>query len=102
MLNLKPAPENRAPNDDILRTRLPGALKEQVDAAATVLGVDTSAFVRRVIAREAEEVLAAQTRFEMTPADAEALAAALDAPPEPTPAALRAAERYRARVVHAD
>lgn len=102
MLNLPPAPEDRAQNDDMLRTRLPGTLKARVESAAAVLGVEVSAFVRRSIAREAEEVLAAQTRYDMTPADVAAFAAALDAPPPPTPAALRAARRYRERVVHAD
>lgn len=102
MLNPKPAREDRAPNDDILRTRLPVALKAQVDSAAMYLGIDTSTFVRRTIACEVEEVLAAQTSFDMTPVDVEAFSAALDTPPAPTPAALRAAARYRTRVVHAD
>lgn len=102
MLNLPPAPEDRAQNDDMLRTRLPGALKARVESAAAVLGVEVSAFVRRSIAREAEDVLAAQTRYDMSPVDVAVFAAALDAPPSPTPAALRAARRYRERVVHAD
>jgi len=102
MLNLKPAPKDRASNDDLLRTRLPQALKARVESAAAVLGVELSAFVRRTIAREAEKVLAAQTRYDMSPADVAAFAAALDTPPRPTPAALRAARRYRDRVVHAD
>lgn len=102
MLNLKPTSEERAPNDDLLRTRISRSLKARVESAATVLGIDTSAFVRRTIAREAEEVLAAQTRYDMTPLDIDAFNAALDAPPVPTPAALRASARYRARVVHAD
>lgn len=102
MLNLHPAPEDRAPNDEVLRTRLPRSLKTRVETAAAVLGVEVSAFVRRTMAREAEEVLATQTRYDMTPQDVAAFAAALDTPPEPTPAALRAARRYRERVVHAD
>ncbi|WP_321337954.1 DUF1778 domain-containing protein [Breoghania sp.] len=102
MQNLKPAPEERAPNDDLLRTRLPATLKARIEAAASVLGLDVSTFVRQTIARESDDVLKAQTHHEMTPADVEAFAAALDTPPEPTPAALRAASRYRARVVHAD
>lgn len=102
MLNLKPAPEERAPNDDLIRTRVPSVLKERVESAASFLGIDTSAFVRRTIARETEEVLSAQTQYHMTTEDVEAFSAALDTPPEPTPAALRAASRYRTRVVHAD
>ena len=102
MLNLPATPDDCAPNDDLLRTRLPRGLKERVESAAMVLGIDASAFVRRTIAREADEVLAAQTRYDMQPADIAAFAAALDTPPQPTAAALRAAARYRARVVHAD
>lgn len=102
MQNLKPAPEERMPNDDLLRTRLPGALKLRVEAAAAVMGLDVSTFVRRTIARESEDILKAQTHYDMTPLDVEAFAAALDTPPQPTPAALRAANRYRARVVHAE
>ncbi|MEI2387623.1 DUF1778 domain-containing protein [Breoghania sp. JC706] len=102
MQNLKQAREERAPNDDLLRTRLPGALKARIEAAASVLGLDVSTFVRRTLARESEDVLKAQTRHDMTPADIEAFTAALDTPPEPTPAAARAASRYRTRVVYAD
>jgi uncharacterized protein (DUF1778 family) len=102
MQNPHATPEDRAPNDDLLRTRLPRRLKARIESAATVLGLDVSAFVRRTIARETEAVLAAQTGYAMAPADVAAFAAALDTPPTPTPAALQAAARYRARVVHAD
>jgi uncharacterized protein (DUF1778 family) len=102
MLNLNPTPEDRASNDGVLRTRLPRALKARVESAAAVLGIELSAFVRRTIAREAEDVLAAQAHYDMSPADVAAFAAALDTPPKPTPAALRAARRYRERVNHAD
>jgi uncharacterized protein (DUF1778 family) len=102
MQPLPPAPIDRAPNDDLLRTRLSHALKARAESAATVLGIDTSEFVRRTLAREADAVLSAQTSHTMTQADVAAFAAALDTPPAPTPAALRAAARYRDRVVHAD
>ena len=102
MLNLKPAPDERAPNDDILRTRVPRIVKQRIESAAAFLGLDSSTFIRRTIAREADEVLSAQSSYRMTPTDVTDLAAALDTPPSPTPAALRAAARYRDRVVHAD
>ena len=38
----------------------------------------------------------------LTPEDADLFAAALSAPPAPTPRALEAARNFRARVVHAD
>ncbi|MGB8601021.1 MAG: DUF1778 domain-containing protein [Rhizomicrobium sp.] len=102
MQNLFPIPKDPVQNDDTLRIRLPAALKTRVASAAAVLGLKVSAFVRLSIAQEVEEVLATQTRYDMSPADVAAFTAALDAPPPPTPAALRAARRYGERVVHAD
>ena len=73
-----------------------------IEQAALSLGVDKSVFLRATIEREAKRVLEAQSRHVLTPEDAELFAAALDAPPTPTPRALEAARNYRARVVHAD
>lgn len=102
MLSLPRDPNDPSPHEDVLRLRLSRNRKHRVEAAATALGLDTSTFVRQTIAREADAVLAAQTGYRMTQADLDAFAAAMDTPPAPTPAALRAAARYRARVVHAD
>ena len=44
----------------------------------------------------------AGSRHTLTPEDAALFAAALDAPPAPTPRALAAAKAYKRRVVHAD
>ena len=93
---------NAQANDDLMRTRLPRELKSRVETAAALVGLDASAFVRRTIARAADDVLAAQTGYRMTPEDLDAVTAALDAPPAPTSAARRAAARYETRVVHAD
>ena len=73
-----------------------------IEQAAPSLAVDKSVFLRAAIEREAKRVLEAQSRHVLTPEDAERFAAALDAPPAPTPRALEAARNYRARVVHAD
>ena len=73
-----------------------------IERAALALAVDKSAFLRAAIEREATRVLDLQSRHTLTPEDAEAFAAALDAPPAPTPRALEAARNYGARVVHAD
>ena len=51
---------------------------------------------------EALRVLEAQSRHVLTEEDARQFAAALDAPPAPTPRALAAARDYRARVLRAD
>ena len=47
--------------------------------------------------QEAQRAQKAQSRHVLTPEDAELFAAALDAPPTPTPRALEAARNYRAR-----
>ena len=73
-----------------------------IERAALALSVDKSVFLRAVIEREATRVLELQSRHTLTPEDARAFAAALDAPPAPTRRALEAARDYGARVVHAD
>ena len=77
-------------------------LADLIERAALALAVDKSVFLRAAIEREAARVLDQQSRHVLTPEDAEMFAAALDAPPAPTPRALMAARNYRARVVHAD
>lgn len=73
-----------------------------IERAATSLAVDKSVFLRAVIGNEALRVLQAQSRHVLSQEDAEQFAAALDAPPTPTPRALDAARNYRRRVAHAD
>ena len=77
-------------------------LASLIERAALALAVDKSVFLRAAIEREAMRVLDLQSRHTLTPEDAAIFAAALDAPPTPTPRALEAARNYRARVVHAD
>ena len=77
-------------------------LADLIERAALALAVDKSAFLRAALEREAIRVLELQSRHVLTREDAEAFAAALDAPPAPTPRALEAARNYRSRVVHAD
>ncbi len=77
-------------------------LGDLITRAAAALAVDKSVFLRAAIAKEAARVLDAGSRHVLTAEDAAQFAAALDAPPEPTPRALAAAEAYRRRVVSAD
>ncbi len=77
-------------------------LSDLITRAAMALSVDKSVFLRAAIAKEAARVLEARSRHVLTAEDAAQFAAALDAPPEPTPRALAAAKAYRGRVVHAD
>ena len=77
-------------------------LASLIERAALALAVDKSVFLRTAIEREAKRVLELQSRHTLTREDAQQFAAALDAPPAPTPRALQAARNYGARVVHAD
>lgn len=77
-------------------------LGDLITRAATALAVDKSVFLRAAIAKEATRILEAGSRHVLTPEDAAQFAAALDAPPKPTPRARAAAKAYSRRVVHAD
>lgn len=84
------------------RIRHDDRLADLIERAALALSVDKSTFLRAVIEREATRVLELHSRHTLTPEDARAFAAALDASPAPTRRALEASRDYRARVVHAD
>ena len=102
MLNLDAASSTRTRRTRTTQVRHDDRLASLIERAALALAVDKSAFLRAAIEREATRVLDMQSRHTLTPEDAEIFAAALDAPPAPTPRALEAARNYRARVVHAD
>ncbi len=84
------------------RIRHDDRLASLIERAALALAVSKSVFLRTAIEREATRVLDLQFRHTLTSEDAGIYAAALDAPPGPTPRALEAARNYSARVVHAD
>ena len=102
MLNLDAASSTLRRRTRTTQVRHDDRLASLIERAALALAVDKSAFLRAAIEREATRVLDMQSRHTLTPEDAEIFAAALDAPPAPTPRALEAARNYRARVVHAD
>jgi len=102
MLNFDTASSSPAKQTRTTQVRHDDRLAILIERATLALAVDKSVFLRTAIEREAIRVLEAQSRHVLTPEDAEQFAAALDAPPAPTPRALEAARNYRARVVHAD
>ena len=102
MLNFDAASGSAARQTKTTQVRHDDRLANLIERAALALAVDKSVFLRAAIEREATRVLDLQSRHTLTPEDAEIFAAALDAPPAPTPRALEAARHYRARVVHAD
>ena len=102
MLNFETESRPSAKRTRMTQLRHDDRLADLIERAALALAVDKSAFLRAAIEREAARVLETQSRHALTPEDAEAFAAALDARPAPTPRALEAARNYRSRVVHAD
>ena len=102
MLNFTAASSIPARQTKTTQVRHDDRLTSLIERAALALAVDKSAFLRAAIEREATRVLDMQSRHTLTPEDAKIFAAALDAPPAPTPRALEAARHYSARVVHAD
>ena len=102
MLNFDAAPSTPARRTRTTQIRHDDRLASLIEHAAHALAVDKSTFLRAAIEREATRVLDLRSRHTLTPEDAEIFAAALDAPPAPTPRALEAARNYGARVVHAD
>ena len=102
MLNFDAASSTPARQTKTTQIRHDDRLASLIERAALALAVDKSAFLRAAIEREATRVLDLQARHTLTLEDAKIFAAALDAPPAPTPRALEAARNYGARVVHAD
>ena len=102
MLNVDAASDISAKQTRTTQVRHDDRLASLIERAARALAVDKSVFLRAAIEREATRVLDLQSRHTLTPEDAAMFAAALDAPPAPTPRALEAARNYSARVVHAD
>ena len=102
MLDLDTASRISGKRTKSTQVRHDDRLASLIERAALALAVDKSVFLRAAIEREATRVLDLQSRHTLTPADAKMFAAALDAPPAPTPRALEAARNYGARVVHAD
>lgn len=102
MLDFEPSELDAEPRDRTTQVRHGRELGLLIERAATRLGIDKSVFVRAAIAKEAGRVNEESSRHIMSEEDAALFAAALDAPPAPTPRAVAAAGSYRRRVVHAE
>lgn len=68
-------------------------IKQAIQQAAALSGVDDSVFTMNAAYRSAMETIAAHERTALQPVDHQALFAALDTPPEPT-------DRLRAAFAH--
>jgi uncharacterized protein (DUF1778 family) len=84
------AAANSVGKSDRFNIRTTSREKSLVELAATLARVSTSQFVLQAAVRSAEEVLADQTRFVLSPEKWEAFVEALDRPAREVPALKRA------------
>lgn len=101
MLSLPNGPIDEA-NDLTTQIRHGARMKDKIDAAAAVLGVNKSVFLRWAVERQCAQVLEDHQRHKLTAEDALAFSAALDAPVVVSDRAAKAAQSFAARVGHAD
>jgi uncharacterized protein (DUF1778 family) len=81
---------------DRVDLRIDPSIKERWQRAADLLGVPLASFVTMAAAERAEQTIRDQEMLVLTPEESAWLIDFLAQPPrEPTPALLRAAERYR-------
>lgn len=73
-------------------------IKEAIQRAAALSGVDDSVFTMNAAYKSALETIAAHERTALQPVDHAAFFAALDAPPEPTERLRAAFDRRKAAV----
>ena len=83
-------------NKDRFSFRLEPDKKGKIERAAAVRGLTLTDFAITTLLREAEEVLRDEHVLVLSDADRDAFLDALDNPPAPTAAALRAAAEYKA------
>lgn len=90
---MNPLASDSATKRDRLNIRTTPSEKALVEHAARVANMTTSQFVLQAAVRSAEETLADQTRFVLTPQEWDAFAEALDRPARVIPALRRAAAK---------
>ncbi|MBB4953744.1 uncharacterized protein (DUF1778 family) [Agrobacterium vitis] len=86
------------PNDARMNFRTKTRIKQVIQRAAALSGVDDSAFTINAAYKSAIETIAAHERTFLQPVDHSTLFAALDKPPEPTDA-LKTAFKHHGQTV---
>ena len=92
-----PADAIDQPNEARMQFRTKPHVKEMIQRAAALAGVDDSAFMVSAAYQSALATIAAHERTQLQAADHQAFFAALDNPPEPAEALKAAFNRHRAR-----
>jgi len=94
------ASQNRAnsidePSSERMNFRIKPRIKQAIQRAAALTGVDDSVFTMNAAYRSALDTIAAHERTVLQPLDHAAFFTALDHPPAPTEALKAAAQRHR-------
>ncbi len=92
-----PADAIDEPNEARMQFRTKPHVKETIQRAAALAGVDDSAFMVSAAYQSALAIIAAHERTHLQAMDHKVFLAALDNPPEPAPALKAAFQRRRAR-----
>ncbi len=92
-----PADAIDEPNEARMQFRTKPHVKETIQRAAALAGVDDSAFMVSAAYQSALATIAAHEHTHLQARDHEAFFSALDNPTDPTPALTAAVKRYRAR-----
>ena len=71
---------------EVINVRIPAEQKAIIDNAAQLLGKSRTAFILELAVRHAEDILAENTHFQLSPDLWEAFTTLLDAPVHPNPA----------------
>ena len=77
-------------------------IKDKIETAAAVLGVNKSVFLRWAVDRQCTQIIEEQQKHKLTAEDAAAFSTALDTPVVVSGRAAKSARSFAARVVHAD
>jgi uncharacterized protein (DUF1778 family) len=89
-------------NDMTTQIRHGHTMKDKIDTAAAVLGVNKSVFLRWAVDRQSAQVIEEQQSHKLTAEDAAAFSTALDTPVVVSERAAKSARSFAVRVVHAD
>lgn len=81
-------------NDARMNFRTKQRIKDTIQKAAALSGVDDSTFTMVAAYREAQNIIETHERTQIAPVDHEAFFAALDSTPEPTEALRKAFRRH--------
>ena len=83
-------------NDNRVTARVPNAVKETLEQAATMSGMSLNQFIVQASLKAAREAIRDEQSLRMTPRDVSALFDYLDNPPGPNDKLRAAAARHRA------